>query len=98
MIRVIKYSIEAHDDIIRLNEYIAQVCKAPLTAKRYLMGLEQRVMWLQQNADLFPVVPELSFELGYPVRRLNYEKMAVLYSITDDAVYVHRIIPQSMIY
>ena len=46
--RVIKYSIEAHDDIVRLNEYIAQVCKAPLTAKRYLMGLEQRIMWLQQ--------------------------------------------------
>ena len=56
--RVIKYSEEAHDDIVRLNEYIAQVCKAPLTAKRYLMGLEQRIMWLQQNADLFHLLTE----------------------------------------
>lgn len=98
MMRSIKYCEEAYKDILRLNEYIAQECHMPLTAKRYMMGLEQRVLWLQQNADLFPVIPELSFEMGFPVRRLNYEKMAVLYSVTDDVVYVHRIIPQSMIY
>ena len=63
-----------------------------------LLGLEQRILWLKQNADLFPVIPELSFQLGCDIRRLNYERMAILYSVTDYVVYIHRIIPQSMIY
>ena len=96
--RVIRYSADAYNDIIKLNDYIVQQCCAPLTAKRYLSGLEQRILWLKQNADLFPIVPELSFQLGASIHRLNYERMAILYSITDEAVYIHRIIPQSMIY
>ena len=96
--REIKYSEDAYRDIVNLNDYIVQQCCAPLTAKRYLMGLEQRILWLKQNADLFPVIPELSFQLGCDIRRLNYERMAILYSVTDYVVYIHRIIPQSMIY
>ena len=96
--RVIRYSADAYNDILKLNDYIVQQCCAPLTAKRYLSGLEQRILWLKQNADLFPIVPELSFQLGASIHRLNYERMAILYSITDEAVYIHRIIPQSMIY
>ena len=96
--RTISYSHKAYDDICRLNDYIAQECSAPLTAKRYLTGLEQRILWLRQNADLFPIVPELSFEMGFPVRRLNYERMAILYSTTEATVYIHRIVPQNMIY
>ena len=98
MMRVIRYSADAYNDILKLNDYIVQQCCAPLTAKRYLSGLEQRILWLKQNADLFPIVPELSFQLGASIHRLNYERMAILYSITDEAVYIHRIIPQSMIY
>ena len=98
MMRVIRYSADAYNDIVKLNDYIVQQCCAPLTAKRYLAGLEQRILWLKQNADLFPIVPELSFQLGSPIRRLNYERIAILYSMTDEVVYIHRIIPQSMIY
>ena len=96
--RVLRYSVDAYNDIVNLNDYIVEQCCAPLTAKRYLSGLEQRILWLKENADMFPIVPELSFQLGSPIRRLNYERMAILYSITDEAVYIHRIIAQSMIY
>ena len=97
MMREIVYSEEATEDIIRLNDYIEGECKAPLTALRYLQGLEGRVQWLRGNADVFPIEPELSFMMGIEIRRLNYKEMAILYSIEEEKVYVHRIIPQSMV-
>ena len=97
MTRDIKYTDEAKEDIFNLNRFIAEECHAPLTALRYMEGLEGRIQWLRNNAELFPVVPELSLTMGYPIRRLNYEKMAVLYFIDDDNAYIQRIIPQSMV-
>ena len=97
MTRTIIYSEDAQGDIVRLNDFIADVCKAPLTAKRYLQGLEERILWLRSNAELFPIVPELSFSMGIKVSRLNYKAMAILYSVDGDVVYIHRIIPQNMI-
>ena len=44
MIRELEYLDEAKDDIIRLNDYIENQCKAPLTALRYLQGLEGRII------------------------------------------------------
>ena len=37
MMRVIRYSADAYNDIVNLNDYIVQQCCAPLTAKRYLV-------------------------------------------------------------
>lgn len=97
MTRALEYHEEALEDIYQLNGYIEEKCKAPLTARRYLEGMEKSILWLQENADIFPIVPELSLQMGYSIRRLNYEKMAVLYSIDEDIVHIHRIIPQSMV-
>ena len=36
MIRELEYLDEAKEDIIRLNDYIENQCKAPLTALQYL--------------------------------------------------------------
>jgi len=95
--RELVYLEKAKEDLFRLNDYIENQCKAPLTAFRYLEGLEGRIQWLRGNAELFPIEPELSFIMGFEVRRLNYEKMAILYSIDDEIVYIHRILPQSMV-
>ena len=95
--REIIYLEQAKEDITQLNDYIENRCSAPITAFRYIEGLRGRIQWLRNNAELFPIEPELSFAMGYPIRRLNYEKMAVLYSVDDDVVNIHRIMPQSMI-
>ena len=97
MSREIEYLEQAKEDIENLNDYIENQCHAPLTALRYIDGLRGRIQWLRNNAELFPIVPELSFMMGYPIRRLNYEKMTVLYSVDEDVVNIHRIMPQSMI-
>ena len=53
MMRVLRYSADAYNDIVNLNDYIVQQCCAPLTAKRYLAGLEQRILWLKQKQICF---------------------------------------------
>jgi plasmid stabilization system protein ParE len=95
--REIFYLEQAKEDIAQLNDYIENRCLAPITAFRYIEGLRGRINWLRENAEVFPVVPELSFIMGFSIRRLNYEKMTILYSIEEDVVNIHRIIPQSMV-
>lgn len=52
---------------------------------------------LVNYADVFSPIPELSIEMGVTIHRLNFEKMAILYSIDNEYVIIHRIIPQKMI-
>lgn len=84
-------------DIQALRDAIAYYYRAPLTAKRYVADLNTKMQWLSNGADFFPIVPELSYQYGRDIRRLNFKKMAILYSIEGHKVYVHRIIPQSMV-
>ena len=53
MTRALEYHEEVMEDIYQLNGYIEEKCKAPLTARRYLEGMEKSILWLQENADIF---------------------------------------------
>lgn len=88
---------KAQSDLYNLRDAIVNYYKAPLTAKRYLEDLNRSMQWLANGADYFPSVPELYYTFGFEVHRLNFKKMAILYSIEDEIVYIHRIIPQNMI-
>jgi plasmid stabilization system protein ParE len=88
---------EAERDIHDLNDAIEFSYQAPLTASRYVEELNTKMQWLANGADFFPVVPELSYQYGCDIRRLNFKKMAILYSIEGEVVNIHRIIPQSMV-
>ena len=52
---------------------------------------------LSVGADAIQIDDELSAQYGIEIRRVNYKEMAILYSIEDNMVYVHRIMPQSLI-
>lgn len=93
----IHYTKQAENDLDELAQYIGFGCFAPLTAKRYIDGLYARIQWLETSAEIFPVVPELSYSMGFSVRQVNYNKMAILYSVEDHDVFIHRIIAQSLI-
>jgi len=93
----IAFTTQADLDIASLAQFIQDECKSPLTAKRYVDALFVRIKWLEHNADVFAIMPELSIQMGLDLRRLNFGKMAILYSIEGDKVYVHRIIPQSLV-
>ena len=88
---------EAEKDLQELKDAIEFSYQAPLTAKRYVEELNTKMHWLANGADYFPVVPELSYQFGCDMRRLNFKRMAILYSIEGDIVNILRIIPQNMV-
>ena len=91
------YMRSASLDWLRIEHFIKNECKAPLTALRYMSGLEGEISKLRTMADLRPVDPHLSEVMGVPGRRVNYKKLAILYAIDGDTVYIHHIVPQSLI-
>ena len=87
----------ALSDLFKLDYTIRQEFQAPLTAERYLTGLKKSIQALSRVADLRVVQSGLSREYRKEIRRDNYKEMAILYSIEDEVVYVHRIIAQNLI-
>ena len=88
---------KAISDIEKLRFAIVFKYRAPLTAKRYLKGLNNTIQSLKIGADSIQVESNISAQYGLDIRRVNYKEMAILYSIEEDIVYIHRIMPQNMI-
>lgn len=81
-----------------MKEFIHEQCAAPLTARRQFELLEKHLDWIEQYAELPDVDVELSIKYGQLMRNVTFgKKMAIIYSVEGDIVYVHRIMPQSMI-
>ena len=93
----ISLTSKAQSDTINLRKTIILEYRAPLTAKRYLAGLNTKISSLETGADAIRVEPILSMQYGMDIRRLNYEALAILYSIEDDKVFIQRIVAQSLI-
>jgi len=72
--------------------------KAPLTAVRYLNGLQKEIKRLLTLADSLPysTSPQL-LKYGPNTKRINYKGMAVLFANFGSIVYIHRILPANAI-
>ena len=88
---------EAKQDRKSLARFIKEEVHAPLTAKRYMLGLEEEIKKLESSAGSLAVDEELSRQIGMEVKRTNYKNMAIIYSVEGEKVYVHHIIPQKMV-
>jgi hypothetical protein len=94
----IRFKSKAYSDIAQLKEFIHKQCAAPLTARKQFEMLEQYLDWIEQYAELPGVDVELSIKYGQLMRNVTFgKKMAILYSVEGDIVYIQRIMPQSMI-
>ena len=93
----VKLTEEAKQDRKSLARFIKEEVHAPLTAKRYMLGLEEEIKKLENSAGALAVDEELSRQIGIEVRRTNYKNMAIIYSVEGEMAYVHHIIPQKMI-
>ena len=89
---------EAQRDVSLLRFAIVFKYRAPLTAKRYLEGLNRKMQALEIGADAIQIDAEQTKRYGFDVRRVNYKEMAIIYSIEGAVVLVHRITPQNLIY
>ena len=94
----IVYSQEAVADRDELFEVIKYDFHAPLTAFKYTQELIDTITKLQFFPEAYPVQthPFLS-RYGTNVRRINYKKMAIIYTIHGDFVYIHRIMAGALL-
>jgi hypothetical protein len=94
----IVYSKAAENDLLDLSNVIMYKYKAPLTAVRYLNGLQKEIKRLSFSAEALPyyIRPQL-LKYGQNTKRINYKEMAVIFAIYGSLVYIHRIIPANTV-
>ena len=94
---IVRISNEAYSDIENLQFIIAEKYRSPITAKRYVVGIINQLNSLSYSADSFPISTLKSFsQYGNNVRRINYKKMAIIYTISGNLVIIQRIIPGAL--
>jgi plasmid stabilization system protein ParE len=94
----ISYSDEANRDLENLVHTISEKYNSPITAFRYIQGIIETINQMAKNPEGYPIRFNQSLmQYGMFVRRVNYKKMAIIYTINDDMVYIFRIIASSMI-
>ena len=93
----IKLTEEAKQERQSLAHFIKEEVHAPLTAKRYMLGLEKEIKKLENSAGSLAIDENLTRHLGIEVRRATYKNMAIIYSVEEEKAYVHHIIPQKMV-
>jgi len=94
----LRYKSKAYSDVTLFKEFILKECAAPLTAKRQFESLDAHLKWISEYAELPGIDVELSIKYGRIMRNVTFgKKMAILYSVEGNIVYIHRIMPQSMI-
>ena len=91
-------SDDAWADIDEYIDYITNTYNAPLTARRHYDGLLELLEKIQKNPTINVIRKTASLlQYGYNVRRANFKKMAIIYTINGSTIYVHRIVAGSMI-
>ena len=94
----VKLSAVANADFDNYIDYIAYEYKAPATASKHHDEIIEALKKLERNPFVNPVRDNASLrQYGTNVRRENYKKMAIIYTIHSNIVYVHRILAGSLI-
>lgn len=94
----VKLSNEAERDFHEYIYHIHTVYHAPLTALKHYAGLTKSIHSLKRFPESYPVQTSGPFlRYGTNVRRINYKKMTIIYTVHGDIVYIHRIIPANLI-
>ena len=94
----IVFSQQAVDDRSDLFNFITLECKSLVTAKKYLKGIQAAIKNLEYSAESYQIQTSHFFlRYGSNVRRTNYKRMAIIYTVHSGIVYIHRIIASALI-
>lgn len=94
----IRISVIAHKDIENLRFIITEIFKSPKTAKIYIEEIRKEITILSASAESYPVSTLISvLKYGHNARRMNHKKMAIIYTIHDNIVLIHRVVPGSIL-
>jgi len=94
---IVELSEQAANDIDRYIDFIIHEYHAPLTGTRHYNGLFDVIKSLAVIAESLPISnsPKLQ-RFGFNVRKINYQKMSIIYTVHDNIVYIHAILPQGL--
>ena len=88
----------AMSDLYEYVHFIHSEYKMPLTAVRHLAGIRKEIKKLEKNAEIYALCSNQSLQkYGNNIRRIDFKKMAIIYTISENIVSVKRIMPASMI-
>ncbi len=79
---------QAQKDLRNLSNTISYEYQSPATAIKYLREIYQALS--VQKSTYF-------LQYGFNVRRLNYKKMTIIYTVIDYTAYIQRVVPSSTI-
>ena len=98
MIYRIELSEQADADLVQLAHTITYDFGSPLTSFKYVRELKEIINSLRQFPERNQVRDNRNLlQYGTNVRRINYKKMAIIYTIHNDLVYIHRIIAGALL-
>jgi len=88
----------AQEDIDQYIDTIIYTYDAPVTAKKHYDDLYNVLRKIEQYPMANPIRYNSSLlQYGYNVRRVNYKKMAIFYTVNEYNIYVHRVIACSLV-
>jgi len=89
---------EAQGDLYEYVHFIHSEYKMPLTAVRHLAGIRKEIKKLETDAEIYAVCSNCSLQkYGNNVRRVDFKRMAIIYTVNENVVSVKKILPASMI-
>jgi plasmid stabilization system protein ParE len=91
-------SNKAETDIQDVTNHIQDKYGASMTAKRYKVGLDTTIQRLPVLAGVSGFNPFVQSMFGKNARHIVYKKMAIIYVIRGNIVYIKRVIASSMIH
>ncbi|MDR0872456.1 MAG: type II toxin-antitoxin system RelE/ParE family toxin [Prevotellaceae bacterium] len=88
----IRYSDEVLDDFRDISLLITNEFGMPQTAFKYLRGLKEKINSLEKYPTMYAIQTDkyIVQNFGWNMRRLNYKKVSVIYTIIDNEVWIIR--------
>jgi plasmid stabilization system protein ParE len=91
-------SDDAQIDIRRILDYILNDCKPPSAKVRYESGLDDAIQKLSFYADAIGANEYIQNMFGNHALHIIFKKMAIVFYIEDDVVYIRHVIAMSRIH
>jgi plasmid stabilization system protein ParE len=94
----IRFIQSGYEDIVSLQFVIIRQFKSPATAHRYIQGIYKEIESLSYAAESYKISNlESILSYGYNARRINFKRVAIVYTVHDNIVLIQRVIPQGRI-
>ncbi|MDR3184577.1 MAG: type II toxin-antitoxin system RelE/ParE family toxin [Prevotellaceae bacterium] len=96
---LVRFMPEAEMDVEELYNWITFEVHQPLTANRYITSLNEAIRHLVIYADAIALsrYDYIQSRYGPNARHITYKKMAIIYTITGNTMFIKRVIAAKLI-